>query len=143
MEQTRKIITHSTDETFSLAKELGSRARRGDVFALHGDLGTGKTIMAKGIALGMGIGEDITSPTFTLLEEYPADIPLYHFDLYRIEDDSEFDQLFFEEYWENSGISVIEWAERAGNRLPWQTIHVYIKYIDPDRREITIEKPDN
>ena len=143
MEKRRTIITHSTDETFALSRELGREANPGDVFALHGDLGTGKTIMAKGIAIGMGIVEDITSPTFTLLEEYSADIPLYHFDLYRIEDDSEFDQLFFEEYWENSGISVIEWAERAGNRLPDHTIHVYIKYLDPDRREITIEYPDN
>ncbi|MFW5771126.1 MAG: tRNA (adenosine(37)-N6)-threonylcarbamoyltransferase complex ATPase subunit type 1 TsaE, partial [Spirochaetota bacterium] len=79
MKHTRTFTTHSPDETFAFAESLGAHAQPGDLFALHGDLGTGKTIIAKGIAKGMGIDEDITSPTFTLLEEYDAKVPLYHF----------------------------------------------------------------
>ncbi len=143
MRNKRTFTTQSPDETYMFASTLGKQAQPGNVFALHGDLGTGKTIIAKGIAKGMGIDEDITSPTFTLLEEYDGKIPLYHFDLYRIENDIEFDQLFFEEYWENGGVSVIEWAERAGTRVPSHAIHIYITYLDSEKREIIIEYPDN
>ena len=87
--------TSSQEETFAVGYELGKKAKKGDIFCLIGDLGTGKTILAKGIAKGLGINEEITSPTFTLLEVYEAAIPLYHFDLYRISDDSELENLFF------------------------------------------------
>ena len=89
----REISTHSTEETMRLGEELGRGASSGDVFALCGELGSGKTVLAKGVARGLGIGEEITSPSFTLLEIYQGRLPLYHFDLYRIERDSEFDQL--------------------------------------------------
>lgn len=135
------MISHSMEETLALAERLGKEAARGAVFALVGDLGAGKTIIAKGIARGMGITDEITSPTFTLMEVYEGPLPLYHFDLYRINREEELDQLFFEEYWEDDGISVIEWADRAPGRLPETRITILVEYLDETSRSITIEYP--
>jgi tRNA threonylcarbamoyladenosine biosynthesis protein TsaE len=137
------IISNSSDETFSLGRTLGEKLEEKSVVALYGDLGAGKTIFAKGIAAGLGIIGDITSPTFSLMEIYEGEIMLYHFDLYRIEDQNEFTNLSFEEYWEGDGVSVIEWPEIAENILPPKRINVHIEYIDENRRNITIEYPDN
>ncbi len=134
-------ITQSPEETLTLGIELGKNAKPGDIFALIGNLGTGKTILAKGIAQGLGIKEEITSPTFTLLEVYESTLPLYHFDLYRISDDAELENLFFEEYWFGDGVSVIEWADRALKRLPQDTYIITLEYMDTQRRKITIEHP--
>ena len=138
-----EIISNSPEETAELAFTLGRNARPGEVYALYGWLGAGKTLFTKSFALGMGISEEITSPTFTLLEEYDSRVPLYHFDLYRIENSAELDFLCFEDYWEGSGVSVIEWAERADGRLPEGTVKIRIEYIDSDGRKITVEHPDN
>lgn len=127
------------EETISLAFELGAGAIPGTVFALIGDLGSGKTVFAKGIAKGMGITDEITSPTFTLMEIYEGPRPLFHFDLYRISRTEEMDQLFFEEYWEDDGVSVIEWADRALDRLPESRITITIDYLNENCRSITIE----
>ncbi len=137
-----EIISKSTEETFNLGFQLGKSARIGDIFALTGELGTGKTILTKGIAKGLGIDEEITSPTFTLLEIYPAETPFYHFDLYRIESQAELDHLGFEEYWEGDGVSVIEWADKAGE-LSGNIIKIKIEYLDEKRRRIIIEYPDD
>ena len=137
------INTNSIEETIAFAKKIGEAADPGSIYALHGELGTGKTIIAKGIARGLGIEEDVTSPTFNLLEIYKGRLPLYHFDLYRIQDEQELDQLFFEEYWDGNGVSVIEWAERAKGKLPETTIHITLDYIDESRRQITIEHINN
>ena len=139
----REFISNSEEETLKVAEDLGRRAKRGDIFALFGELGTGKTIIAKGIARGLGIKEVITSPTFNLLEIYQNEFLLYHFDLFRIEKDDEFNQLSFEEYWEGEGISVIEWADRALLRLPTSAIRITIEFIDDNSRRITIEYPGN
>lgn len=136
-------ITESAEETEKLGIEIGRNTRNGDIIAVSGDLGTGKTALTRGIAEGMGITEDITSPTFSLMEIHEGDRILYHFDLYRIENDREFDNLCFEEYWENDGVSVIEWAERAAGRLPDKRIEINIEYINETGRRITIEYPDN
>jgi len=138
-----EMTSHSESETLELGRRLGASAAPGTVYGLYGELGTGKTILAKGIALGLGITEDITSPTFTLLEIYPGPLPLYHFDLYRIEDPREFDNLGFDEYLEGDGVSVIEWADRAGSALPPETITVSISFLDGVTRKIAIEYPDN
>ncbi|MDY6933052.1 MAG: tRNA (adenosine(37)-N6)-threonylcarbamoyltransferase complex ATPase subunit type 1 TsaE [Spirochaetota bacterium] len=139
----REIITYSEEETLLWAEGIGRNAKRGDIYALYGEIGTGKTITTKGIARGLGIDEDITSPSFILLEIYNNEIPLYHFDLYRIENDVEFDMLSFEEYWEGRGVSVIEWAERAENRLPYTAIKICIEWIKHNIRRIIIEYPDD
>ncbi len=138
---TDQFISHSEEETRAFAERLGRSARPGAVFAVTGGLGAGKTIMAKGIAKGMGIDEEITSPTFTLLEIYEGDPPLYHFDLYRIERSEELDSLFFEEYWEGEGVSVIEWADRASGRLPRDRTVIMIERTGDTSRRITIERP--
>ena len=137
------IITNSVEETLQWGEELGKSSIIGDVFALNGELGVGKTVVAKGIAKGLGINEDITSPSFVLLEIYPNKLPLYHFDLYRIDSEIEFDRLNFEEYWRGDGISVIEWAEKADIRLPENSIKIKIEWLDSDKRRIEIEYPDN
>ncbi|HPI24246.1 MAG TPA: tRNA (adenosine(37)-N6)-threonylcarbamoyltransferase complex ATPase subunit type 1 TsaE [Spirochaetota bacterium] len=120
---------------------MGSHAARGDVFAITGDLGAGKTVLAKGIAKGMGVDDEVTSPTFSLLEIYERPLPLYHFDLYRIERTDELDHLCFEEYWEGDGVSVIEWAEHAAERLPANAIRIVIRQEDAATRRICIEHP--
>ncbi len=135
--------TESAEETEKLGFEIGKNAVNGDVIAVTGELGTGKTALTRGIAEGMGITEDITSPTFSLMEIHEGEKTLYHFDLYRIKDDREFNNLCFEEYWENNGISVVEWAERAGSRLPERRIDITIEYISSTERRITVEHPDN
>ncbi len=136
-------ITENPEATEKLGFKIGMKAKRGDVIALKGDLGTGKTVLTRGIAEGLGITEDITSPTFSLMEIHDGKKTLYHFDLYRIENEREFDNLCFEEYWENDGISVIEWAERGAGHLPEKRIEIMIEYIDSNSRRITVEYPDN
>ncbi|MBN2079399.1 MAG: tRNA (adenosine(37)-N6)-threonylcarbamoyltransferase complex ATPase subunit type 1 TsaE [Spirochaetes bacterium] len=123
----------------AIAREMGAGATPGTVLALVGGLGTGKTVFARGLAEGMGIAGEITSPTYTLLDVHEGRIPLYHFDLYRIEKSEELDRLFFEEYWEGDGVSVIEWADRALDRLPDGHIRITLDYLDETRRSITIE----
>lgn len=138
----RVIESRSCEETLKIAAEIGSMASRGDIITLSGELGAGKTLFAGGIASGMGIDEYITSPTFSLMEVHEGTMPLYHFDLYRIETPAELGELFFEEYWEGDGVSVIEWPERAAGRLPQRVTAVTIEYTGPESRRITIEHPD-
>lgn len=136
----RELITESPDDTFALGVTLGRKAAPGDVFALIGGLGTGKTLLTKGIARGLEVPDEITSPSFTLMEIYEGGrLTLYHFDLYRLNGPYELDNLFFEEYWEDDGVSVIEWADRAGNRLPKRHTRVTLTRLDPNRRRIAIE----
>ena len=138
-----EITTHSEKETIAWTNELGAKAEPGTIFALYGELGTGKTIIAKGIAKGLEINEDITSPTFLMLEIYNGRLPLYHFDLYRLDKIEELDELNFEEYWEGDGVSVIEWAEKAGNRIPLGAIKINIESLNAFERKIKIEYPGN
>lgn len=138
----KKIFTFASPaETAQFGIDLGKNAKPGDCFALVGDLGTGKTLMSKAIAQGLGITEEITSPTFTLLEEYPGEIPFYHFDLYRIDNEHELDMLFFEEYWESNGVSVIEWADRARRRIPNNAVWITIEYVNEEKRKAIVEYP--
>ncbi len=139
----KEIITRSEKETFEVGVDLGRNSSEGDIFALTGELGSGKTVLAKGIAGGLNIEEEITSPTYTLMEIYNGEKDLYHFDLYRIDCIEEFDLFHFEEYWYGKGISVIEWADRAGDKIPHRAIKVNLEYIDSNRRRILIEYPRN
>ena len=119
----------SEEETRELARSLGRQAAAGQTYALNGDLGTGKTVFTKGFAEGLGITEYVSSPTFTILQIYEnGRLPLYHFDVYRIEEPEEMEEVGFDEYVDGDGVSLIEWASRIEEILP------------PDTRRVTIEK---
>jgi len=136
------FICNSVFETESLAASLARSSARGDCFSLIGTLGAGKTLFAKAFAAAFGVDEDVTSPTFNLMNEYSGRFPLYHFDLYRITNDAELDSLNFEEYWEGDGVSLVEWGGNAGTRLPENCTTVTIELIDAEKRRITVEYPD-
>ena len=121
--------TYSPEETLKLGEELGRNARPGDVCTLIGDLGVGKTVLTQGIAIGLGIDEPICSPTFTIVQVYEEGrMPFYHFDVYRIGDIEEMDEIGYEDYFYGEGLTMIEWANLIEEILP------------ENRREITIEK---
>ena len=108
-----ELRSASVEETQRLGMLLGSLAQAGDIILLDGDLGAGKTAFTQGIGLGLGIGATINSPTFTILKDYRGRLPLYHFDLYRIEEPEEIASLGFDDYFDGEGVSVVEWAERG------------------------------
>ena len=136
------IETYSPEETLEIGKLLGENAAPGEVYALIGDLGAGKTVFTKGFAQGLGIEEPVNSPTFTILQIYEEGrIPLYHFDVYRIEEPEEMEEVGFDEYIDGDGVCLIEWAGRIGDLLPTEVIVVRIeKNLDrgPDYRRITV-----
>ena len=133
----KRFVSHSADETFTLGRDFAASLSAGDIVALHGGLGAGKTVFVKGIAAGLGIVDTVTSPTFAILKQYDADVPLSHFDLYRIEDDEELRHIGFYEQIGGNGISVIEWAEHAAHLPP--CIHVHLSGSGADTRTITVE----
>lgn len=134
--------TYSPEETLEIGRLLGENAGPGEVYALIGDLGTGKTVFTKGFAQGLGIEEPVNSPTFTILQIYEEGrIPLYHFDVYRIEEPEEMEEVGFDEYIDGDGVCLIEWAGRIGDLLPPDVTVVRIeKNLDrgPDYRRITV-----
>lgn len=116
-----ELRSASAERTRALGQWLGERLAPGDVVLLVGELGAGKTVFAQGLGAGLGVRGPINSPTFTLLKEYTGRLPLYHFDLYRIEDPEELFTLGFDEYFDAGGVAVVEWAERgeAAEGPPW------------------------
>lgn len=134
------IETDSDEETIALGRRLGINLDAGDVVALTGELGSGKTWFTKGIGLGLGVGaqEIITSPTFTLVNEYPGRVPLYHIDLYRLGSLSEALSAGMEEYLHADGVTVVEWADRWPEMLPEQSVGVKLRIIDEHHRRITV-----
>lgn len=136
--------TYSEQETFNLGKKLGESAKAGDVFTLEGDLGVGKTVFTKGFASGLGIQDDVVSPTFTIVQEYEdGRIPLYHFDVYRIGDVEEMDEIGYEDYIHGEGVCLIEWADLIQEILPKVRTRITIeKDMEKgfDYRKISISK---
>ena len=126
------FTTENPEETQTLGEKLGKTLKRGDVIALVGDLGTGKTCLTQGIARGVGIASDevVNSPSYILINEYNGEIPIYHIDLYRLEDSEEIAELGLSEYIESDGICIIEWAERMSDLLPDTCIKIYITLAD-------------
>ena len=139
-----KIETFSAEETYALGKKLGSEAKPGDVLTLIGDLGVGKTVFTQGFADGLGIGEPVNSPTFTIIQEYEdGRLPFYHFDVYRIGDLEEMEEIGYDDYFFGQGICLIEWAELIEEILPEKRIEVTIeKDLEKgfEYRKITIEE---
>lgn len=112
----------SAEETFSIGRRLAELAEPGDIYALSGDLGVGKTVFTKGFAAGLGIMEPVNSPTFTILQIYEGGrLPLYHFDVYRIEEPEEMEEVGLDEYLFGGGVSLIEWPEQIAECLPEKT----------------------
>ena len=118
------VQSFCAEDTYEIGKKIGQEAQPGQVICLYGDLGVGKTVFTKGLADGLGITEPIQSPTFTIVREYEEGrLPLYHFDVYRLEDSSEFLEIGGEEYFEK-GICIIEWGEMISDVLPKDYIHI-------------------
>ncbi len=140
----KKVIeTASPQETFAFGEELGRKAKPGTVIALSGDLGVGKTVLTQGVAAGLGITEPVSSPTFTILQVYEEGrLPFYHYDVYRIGDPEEMEEVGYEDCFYGEGVCIVEWADLIRELLPEDTVRITIEK-DPeqgyDYRRITVE----
>jgi tRNA threonylcarbamoyladenosine biosynthesis protein TsaE len=129
MEIKRSITITNEEETRAFGLELGKYAKAGQVIALIGDLGTGKTTLTKSIAEGLGVTETISSPTYTIVKEYYSGrLPLYHFDVYRICDPEEFFNIGAEDYLNGEGVSIVEWADLVMEEIPEDALFIFIDY---------------
>lgn len=138
------IETRSPEETFELGKKIGEAAKPGQVYTLNGDLGVGKTVFTQGVAAGLGITEPVSSPTFTIMQVYEEGrLPFYHFDVYRIGDIEEMEEIGYDDYFFGEGICLIEWAELIRDILPEKRIEITIeKDLTQgfDYRRITVQE---
>ena len=129
--------------TYEYAREMGKKAKAGDVIALTGEMGAGKTVFAKGFAEGLGVKETVSSPTYTLVQIYDdGRLPLYHFDVYRIGDPSEMEETGFEDDIEGDGVTLVEWADRIKELMPNRTVWIRMfkdPDVDDDYRRLEIE----
>ena len=134
------IKTNRVSETLRIGKRIGAFLQSGDVVALVGDLGTGKTHVIKGLAAGVGVKKtaSVSSPSFTLINEYPGKIPFYHVDLYRLQTEIEAEELGLEEIFQGRGITAIEWADKIPSLLPAETLCIRLRYIGAHTRSIEI-----
>ena len=144
---TEVFETQTEEETLKIAERFGREAERGAVYALMGDLGVGKTVFSKGFAKGLGVTETVVSPTFTILREYRSGrLPLYHFDVYRIEEPEEMQEIGYKEYFYGDGVTLVEWADQIPELLPENAVRITIGK-DPSKgfgyRKITAERPEN
>lgn len=137
------IETNSAGETFEFGQKIGREAKPGQIYTLDGDLGTGKTVFTQGVASGLGITEPVNSPTFTIVQEYEGGrMPFYHFDVYRIGDIEEMEEIGYDDYFFGKGICLIEWAQLIEEILPQSVISIKIEKNPEkgfDYRKITIE----
>ncbi|MBR6536469.1 MAG: tRNA (adenosine(37)-N6)-threonylcarbamoyltransferase complex ATPase subunit type 1 TsaE [Lachnospiraceae bacterium] len=122
-----KFESFSAEETYALGKKLGEEAKPGAVYCLSGDLGVGKTVFTKGFAVGLGVTDTVNSPTFTIVQEYNGRLPFYHFDVYRIEEPEEMEEIGYEDYFYGDGACMIEWAELIEELIPADAVKVRIR----------------
>ena len=134
-----KIITHSPQETLEIGRKLAEKLVPDSVITLNGNLGAGKTVFTKGIALGLGISDTVKSPTFTIICQYEGRLPLYHMDAYRIFGDEEFEMTGGKELLTGGGVCVIEWSDNIADSMPDNRIDVTVNVIGPEEREIEIK----
>lgn len=136
-------VTQSPEDTIKLGEKIGSLLKSGDVIAYSGGLGAGKTTITRGISIGLGLGDEVISPTFSLVNEYTGEnTRLYHFDMYRITSPDDLETTGFFDYLEDGGILAIEWSENIESELPENTIRINIDRIDDNIRKITIDGDD-
>lgn len=138
---TKHFISKNTSETVKFGKKLGRLLQKGDIIALCGQLGSGKTVLTKGIAEGLEVKESkcVNSPTFVILKEYKGRVPLYHFDIYRLNGICEFSTVGYGEYFYGKGVSVIEWADKIMDTLPKERLLVNIAIVSENKRRINIK----
>jgi len=137
------IISHNVAQTIRLGQRLGELLRPGDLILLLGDFGTGKTHLIKGIAQGLGSTDMVNSPSFVLINEYRAGpqhgrMPIFHADLYRIEDADELVGIGLEEAWDGDGVCLIEWAEQAGERIPSEHLAIHLQHLAETKRTLRL-----
>ncbi len=133
------IETHSVSETEALGERLAKCLSSGSVVALYGDLGAGKTALVRGMARGLELTESVSSPTFTIVNEYPGHPALFHFDLYRLKNAEELYAIGWEDYLDRDGVCVVEWSENAPEAFPEDTVRVYIDRLGDTDRRIRVE----
>lgn len=134
LKRIKEYVTNSTEETQAIANNFGELLEIGDLITLEGDLGAGKTTFTKGLAKGLGVKRNVNSPTFTIVKQYSGRIPLYHMDVYRLEDSDE--DIGFSEYFDGDGVSVVEWATFIESYLPDERLDIKITYIDEQSRKL-------
>ena len=132
------IITNDEAETVCWGEKLGQTLMPGAIVALYGELGAGKTAFTRGLAAGLGIHMSVSSPTFTIVNEYPGEIPLYHFDMYRLENEHELFNIGWDDYLERGGVCAVEWSEKVPGAFSPETIVVKIKSLGGDKRQLEI-----
>jgi len=133
----KELAAKSLEATQEIAEQLGEILHAGDVITLEGDLGAGKTSFTKGLARGLGITRNVSSPTFTIVKEYNGRLPLYHMDAYRLEDSEE--DIGFDEYFNGNGVSVIEWAQFIEDYLPEERLEIMMEYTGENTRQLTFK----
>ena len=133
------LVSNSIDETQGIGKRLGEIAQPGDLILLVGELGTGKTCLTQGIALGLGIGGYITSPSFVLIREHQGRLPLYHIDLYRLDKAEEILDLGLDDYLSGQGVCVVEWADKALDIFPKEHLLITLHHLSETRRALHLE----
>lgn len=132
-----KIKTTSPEETFKFGKKLGEELAAGDIVCLQGDLGSGKTNLAKGICAGLGVKDEVTSPTYKIINEYRGKMKVNHMDLYRIHREDELYELGFEDYLYSDGVTIIEWPDKSGTLMPDNYLDINLKG-EGNEREIRV-----
>jgi tRNA threonylcarbamoyladenosine biosynthesis protein TsaE len=137
-----RIVTGSPEETIALGRAVGALLKKGDIVAYSGDLGAGKTTMTRGIVQGLGMEDEVTSPTFAIVNEYEGRINVYHFDMYRISSESELWTTGFYDYPLEESIFLVEWTENIRDCIPETAVFIDIKYLGEDSREILIRGDD-
>lgn len=137
-----KFHTFSESETVTAGKSLSVSLSVGDVVAITGQLGAGKTAFTRGVVEGLGIESIVSSPTFTIVNEYHGEFPLFHFDMYRLENEDELYDIGWHDYLSSCGICVIEWGDRVSKALPGSTIFVTIEVISETERLISVNRAD-
>ena len=130
------VLTGSEDETVLEGEKLGRGLPPGAVVAMYGGLGAGKTAFIRGLALGLGVAGPVTSPTFTIVNEYPGDIPLFHFDMYRLGHEGELFDIGWDDYLERGGVCAVEWSEKVPSAFPQEAITVKIEILGDNERRL-------
>ncbi|MBN1380819.1 MAG: tRNA (adenosine(37)-N6)-threonylcarbamoyltransferase complex ATPase subunit type 1 TsaE [Deltaproteobacteria bacterium] len=145
IKRTLILIAKSSDVTSSIGAKLGNVLEKGEIIALIGELGSGKTLLTQGIAKGLGVSDayNVTSPTFNIINEYPGRLTLYHMDIYRLGGVNDLEDIGFEEYMSKNGVIVIEWAEKIKDIIPDRASFIYLSSVNETTRKIKIQTYNN